>query len=67
MLSGVGMTDIAVGTALWSGLVCQIAVRMRDRDGDPRHAKTFKSAAITQRHEISARLQDEVSGRRTKQ
>lgn len=32
MLSGVGMTDIIVGRALWDDLVRQIAVRARDSD-----------------------------------
>jgi hypothetical protein len=32
MLSGVGMTDIFVGRALWNDLVRQVAVRTRGRD-----------------------------------
>ncbi len=78
MLSGVGMTDIAVGKALRNGLVRQIAVRARNHDGaedlprpainaksgNRRYSRTLKSIDITRWLEASVRLQADIAGGR---
>ena len=64
MLSGVGMTDIAVGRALWNDPVRQVAVRTLDRDTP--FPADFRSIATARQIEASTSLGDEVAGTRVR-